>query len=70
MQDVIEGRQALVNYLGGSFFQWDKGSRLLFWRWSVETKNLARAGHPTYVSGTLPNSEQTAKKPKPEVYPL
>ena len=31
---------------------------------------MARAGHPTYVSGTLPTSKQTAKKPKPEVYPL
>ena len=27
----------------------------MFWRWSAETKNLARVGHPTYISGTLPN---------------
>ena len=67
---MIEGIQALVNYLGGSFFQWDRGSQLLFWGWSYQTKKLARDGHPNYISGVLSTSKQTAKKLKPEVYPL
>ena len=64
MVDVIEGRQALINYAGSTFFDWKCGSRLLFWRWSPETRMLARNGQSTFRCGPLPVTKRRAQKPK------
>lgn len=46
MQDIVKGHQALVTYTCSTFFAWNRGYKLLFWRWSIETRTLAQHGHP------------------------
>ena len=37
-----------------SFWDWDGGSRLLFWRWPIESRIWARDGLPIYFRGPPP----------------
>lgn len=39
---------------GGSFWDWDAGSSLLFWRWHPEVREEARDGTKVFVQGRLP----------------
>jgi len=66
--ELIVGRDCLNSYLGSSFFGWDKGSALLYWRWSQETQIFAREGFQPFISGKLPNTTKKASTPKQPVF--
>lgn len=61
---LIDGDQGAVVMLqifggsgcrnGGSYWDWDAGSALLFWRWHPEIKGDARDGTRIFVQGKLP----------------
>ena len=70
MRDVVEGHQALVNYMGSAFFTWNRGAKLLFWIWSPETRRLAHNGHPIYLCGSLPTTKRRSQKLKASIYHL
>ena len=54
-KDVLVGSQAIQQYRNGSWWAWEAGSGLLFWRWPTKQSRLAaRDGFPVYVSGRLP----------------
>lgn len=46
---------------GASWWDWECGSTLFFWRWPTYARHLARDGHPIWVMGQLP----TYTKPQP-----
>ena len=62
------GGKCLINYLGASFFSWDKGSSLLYWRWNKELIGVARNGFTPCILENLPTAKRKAKKPKQLVF--
>jgi hypothetical protein len=46
-------RDCLTRAAGASWWDWDAGSRLFFWRWPVESRKWARDGHPMYHDPAL-----------------
>ena len=42
-------------YLNSSFFSWDRGSTLIFWRWHPSQITSARDGFDPYIVGSLPH---------------
>ena len=59
-RDVIAGRNALWSYMGSSFFNWDTGSTLLFWRWPRQHRILVRDGLKPYYVHHLPQNQNKA----------
>ena len=53
-EDVIVGRDVIHRCCESTFWEWEGGSRLIFWRWGKSFKKEARDGTPIFVSGTLP----------------
>jgi len=66
--DISYGVQGLQSYMKGSYFNWDGGSTLLFWRWNMEFQTQAKVGFKPCISGKLPRSMKIAKKPKAIVF--
>jgi len=66
--ELLCGRDCLNNYLQSSFFSWDKGSTLLYWRWSNESQEYAKNGFSPCISGMLPASLKSASIPKQPVF--
>ena len=62
-QDIEQGRQVLWSYMGSSFFEWDNGSTLIFWRWPNDTLGWARDGICPYYVDYLPTHKHKAKAP-------
>lgn len=54
IQELKVGTQALEKVMRSSFWDWDRGSTLLFWRWPPEVRKEARDGVEIFVSGKLP----------------
>jgi hypothetical protein len=52
--DLAAGRDCITCITDSTFWDWEGGSRLLFWCWLSVIKTWARDGHPIYISGTLP----------------
>jgi hypothetical protein len=51
-----------------SFWDWEDGSRPLFWRWSIEYQKQIRDGIPLWYRGTAPRKFLSQRKDKyPEV---
>ena len=67
-EELIAGRGCLNSYLGSTFFGWDKGSTLLYWRWTTDVQEYAKNGFVPYISTTLPNSKKGASTPKPLIF--
>ena len=70
MLDVVEFKQALINYGLSTYFNWKGSSKLLFWRWSQETRALFLKGKPTFKCGRLHATKRQAQKPKALIYPF
>ena len=70
MLDVVEGRQAFINYGMSTFFNWKGSLRLLFWWWSLGTRDLSLKEKPTFRWGPLPVTKRRAQNPKALIYPL
>jgi len=67
-RDMQVGTKGLHAFCESSFFNWDKGSALFFWRWHPELHRIARDGFPVQISASLPNSFKKSRPPKSEVY--
>jgi hypothetical protein len=52
--DIEAGRECLHRIALCTFWEWEGGSKLLFWRWPAPIRRWARDGHPIYISGELP----------------
>ena len=61
-KDWSAGIQVLSSYLNSSFFSWDRGSRLIFWRWHPLARQIARNGFDPFLSGPNP---QYFRRPHP-----
>jgi hypothetical protein len=53
-QDLQAGRDALDRGMRASWWGWDAGSALFFWRWPKEFLKEARGRTPVRISGMLP----------------
>jgi len=53
--DLVTGRLCLHHCAGADWWEWRRGSTLLFWRWLLPLQEEARDGHPIWVCGTLPS---------------
>jgi len=49
---------------GGSFWDWDGGSALFFWRWPSGVLRDTRDGTPMWVSGDLPRYRAAQRAPR------
>ena len=50
-----EGAAECLHYAARcSWWEWTGGSKLFFWRWPEDIRNLARDGMPTWITGDLP----------------
>jgi hypothetical protein len=71
LRDGDVGEDALSKLANSSWWNWDKGSTLLFWRWPKgEQQIAARDGMDAYISGPLPNYQVRARPIKTAVYDL
>jgi len=66
--DIECGIKGLHCFSESSFFGWDKGSTLFFWRWHPGLQRIARDGFPSQISASLPNSFRKARPPKSSIY--
>jgi hypothetical protein len=48
---------------GGSYWDWDAGLALLFWRWHPEVQHDARGALPIWVQGKLPQYQVPQRVP-------
>ena len=54
LSDYINGLEAVHRAANSTFWDWDAGSSLFFWRWPDKFQNEARDGTPVFVTGKLP----------------
>lgn len=54
-KDLMVGLEGLRRVVQGSWWDWDFGSTLFFWRWPREIRKSARDGVPIFIEGTLPS---------------
>ena len=66
--DIECGIQVLTSYQNSSFFGWDNGSTLIFWRWNHYLQHYAKSGFPAQIASDLPRNFRYARKPKREVH--
>ena len=66
-KDIEVGIDCIRRVTGCSFWDWDSGSTLFYWRWQVEFKLDARDGTPICVKGQLPDYRRPQQLPKDEI---
>lgn len=63
--DVSKGLLVIGQILQSTWWEWNKGSSLLFWRWNGSDQiRAARDGMPIFVQSSLPRSDRKVKMPK------
>lgn len=69
-KDLAAGRMVFHTFMNTSFFNWDLGSTLTFWRWSREWQLSARDGFEPHIlsDGLLPHNMKRASRPKAIIY--
>jgi len=67
-KDIVIGGRGLRSICDSSFFNWDNGSTLLFWRWHASLQRTARDGFPVQIMDKLPHSFKKSRLPKSNVY--
>ena len=65
-KDVAGYRECITRACGASFWDWNAGSRLNFWRWSKAFRREARDGTPVFVHKDLPKYTKRQKWPSDE----
>ena len=63
-RDLEQGTQAVTRASFASYWDWDGGSSLFFWRWPVEFMEEARDGTRPFVMGKLPRYRSGQRWPK------
>jgi len=67
-RDIKIGVMGLRSISESSFFTWDSGSTLLFWRWHPNLQRSARDGFTAQIMDFLPHSFKRSRPPKANVY--
>lgn len=63
-RDVLAGLDCIEYATKADWWEWLGGSRLFFWRWTPEFREMARDGIPMFW---LLDKRPTARKPQPEI---
>ncbi len=53
-KDWLAGRECIEKCSESSWWEWDKGSRPLFWRWKEDYLDIIRDGLPWHYSSSPP----------------
>jgi hypothetical protein len=53
--DVTAGRDCISRCCNASWWEWDAGSRPLFWRWPSDYRLVIRDGLPPWIKGPMPS---------------
>ena len=61
--DYAAGVEALNRVGNSSFWNWDDGSSILFWRWPKEIRKECRDGCSIYIKGPLPRYTRKQRMP-------
>ena len=64
MKDYLTGLEAVKRAADSTFWDWDAGSSLFFWRWSTDFLKEARDGTKVNVTGKLPRYKKKQQWPK------
>ena len=59
-KQIMSAQQVFDNYFNSTYFEWNKGSSLIFWNWSNELQYVAQAGFTPFISGPMPNHRKRA----------
>ena len=65
-KDVDAGLDVIHRCCESRFWEWEGGSRLIFWRWPKGFRKEARDGTPIFISGKLPRYTHRQKWPTKE----
>ena len=65
-KDLVVGKDAIDRAWKSSWWEWDAGSTVFFWRWTNEYKKMVRDGLRVYVKGELPQYHAQQRWPKEE----
>ena len=60
------GMEGLTRVVQGSWWEWNFGSTLFFWRWPVQIREAARDGYPVFVQSALPRYRRKQRTPDKE----
>ena len=63
LRDLDNGREAVERALHSSFWDWDQGSSLFFWRWPSHVQPEARDGVRVFITGKLPRYKVSQRWP-------
>ena len=64
LADAEAGLDFCVRILNSSWWKWDQGSSLAFWRWPPTFRKCARDGMEAWIMGPLPRNQKPASKPR------
>jgi hypothetical protein len=71
LRDANAGQSVLYKMCNCSWWDWTKGSTLLFWRWPAgEQRRAARDGMDPSLQSKPPSFQQRVKRPKQEALEL
>ena len=62
-KDLDVGLDGLRRVLNGTWWEWNQGSTLFFWRWPIAIRKAARDGVPVFVEGKLPRYRRKQRLP-------
>jgi hypothetical protein len=63
------GLEVVCCYADASWWEWLRGSTLVFWRWGTNS-SLALEGYAPFLLGDLPVFKGNTSTPSPEKRPL
>ena len=66
IRDFSIGREAVERALHSSFWDWDSGSSLFYWRWPKVCRKEARDGVEIFITGKLPRYRESQRWPREE----
>jgi hypothetical protein len=70
-KDFLVGTALLKQWAENTWWQWTKGSTLIFWRWpNGMQREAARDGMAPYILGRLPTYQKASRAPKASVFEL
>ena len=68
--DLEAGTNVLSSYQHSRFFEWSRGSTLIYWRWYPTLRRIARDGFPPCFDPPLPSHHKPTRKAKADVYEI
>jgi hypothetical protein len=64
--DLIIGLEGLLRVIQGSWWEWNFGSTLFFWRWPMQIRSAARDGVSVFIQSELPRYRRRQRPPGKE----